>query len=601
MSFVVREITRRATGGEIVRPIRHETAELVVGRSPDCAIQLADLAVLPHHAKITRAGPDQLVVEVTGGAPIEINKRFVNRAEMNPAEGARIVIGSHQLTISREAESGDVVVTVERTAPVSDAAQAEDEARIFSLGGTMPGKRRMAWGTATLVLALFLIWPVMAFLTAKEGEARKIHPDEMWLSGTLSAAHAELKNDCQSCHTKAFVAVRDDACLSCHVNLKDHASPQRLLAAHPDVGLQAKLRSAVADAFNLQQWGCTGCHKEHEGPVSMPLTAQSFCSDCHRNLSTELPDTKLLDASDFADDHPEFRPEVVTATSWTGSTIQRVSLDAKPREGSNLKFPHKLHLSVTNGVAQMARQTGIVDGASGLDCANCHMPDETGVRFRPIEMERDCGTCHSLDFAREGGTLRTLRHGSPEQVVAELRDFYRSGGSGFAASMTVRQRPGAFMQGASTLRGGPSVDDRIRAVFSEGGACFDCHIIEAPSNRRSLDFKIKPVSLADRFMARAWFDHRDHDTKLTSCGTCHKATASDQAADLLLPGIAVCRECHVGAHPQDGKVTSECSSCHTYHVAPGAPRVLKSVGADRPTGGTVVEYKPASGRGTSAR
>lgn len=588
MSFVVREITRRAGGGEIIRPVRHDVPALTIGRSPENSIPLSDLAVLPHHAKLELREGGRLVVEALGGTPLDIDGKFAASADLDPAKISRVTVGSHRLTIERDA-AGDIVVTVERVAPLSEAAQADDEERIFSLSGAMPGRRRMAWGLIAAVLALFLIWPVAAFMTDKASPARKIQADEAWLSGSLSAAHADLKDDCQSCHVKAFVAVRDETCTGCHIKLGDHADPKRLIAAHPDVGLQAKLRSVVAGTFNLPEWGCTGCHKEHEGPTAMPLTAESFCSDCHQNLSKELADTRLLDAGDFKDDHPEFRPAVVVASEWTGPKIQTISLDQQPREGSGLKFPHKLHLSKVGGVAQMAQRIGTAPTGTGLDCADCHAPDSTGVRFRPIEMERDCGGCHSLDFARSGGVIRTLRHGSPEQVVADLRDFYRAGGTGTASSMGERQRPGS----GRLARFGTSVEGRIRAVFSEGGACYDCHMVEAPANPRSLDFRIRPVKLADRFMSRAWFDHRDHDTKLTACGTCHAAATSDQAADLLLPGIGVCRDCHVGAHREDNKIASPCASCHTYHESPGAPRVLKAAGADRASKGTVVELKPS--------
>ena len=138
-------------------------------------------------------------------------------------------------------------------------------------------------------------------------------------------------------------------------------------------------------------------------------------------------------------------------------------------------------------------------------------------------------------------------------------------------------------------------------MFEEGGACGDCHIVKMPP-AGSLDFEVSPVVLQDRYMSRAWFDHRDHDTKVTDCATCHKAEASDRASDLLLPGIAVCRDCHVGAHAEDGKLASPCSSCHSYHESPGAPRVLKPVGADRPSKTSVIEWKPRTGvNGEGAR
>ena len=37
-------------------------------------------------------------------------------------------------------------------------------------------------------------------------------------------------------------------------------------------------------------------------------------------------------------------------------------------------------------------------GRAGLQCANCHRPTEDGVRFQPVNMERDCEGCHSLAY-----------------------------------------------------------------------------------------------------------------------------------------------------------------------------------------------------------
>jgi hypothetical protein len=34
-----------------------------------------------------------------------------------------------------------------------------------------------------------------------------------------------------------------------------------------------------------------------------------------------------------------------------------------------------------------------------------------------------------------------------------------------------------------------------------------------------------------------------------------------------MPAIETCRECHVGAQPVAGKVTSDCATCHGYHGA----------------------------------
>ena len=53
--------------------------------------------------------------------------------------------------------------------------------------------------------------------------------------------------------------------------------------------------------------------------------------------------------------------------------------------------------------------------------------DPSGVWFKPVVMEEACQTCHSLTFDKIGGTFRTLRHGEPEMVVADLRGFFAGG------------------------------------------------------------------------------------------------------------------------------------------------------------------------------
>ena len=88
------------------------------------------------------------------------------------------------------------------------------------------------------------------------------------------------------------------------------------------------------------------------------------------------------------------------------------------------------------------------------------------MRYQPVVMERDCASCHSLAFARSGGTVRTLRHGDPAQVIADLRDYYgfrtappppslapgarREPGAAPAASTRIRFESGAHAPGPDT-------------------------------------------------------------------------------------------------------------------------------------------------------
>src|SRR5690606_42113039 len=94
------------------------------------------------------------------------------------------------------------------------------------------------------------------------------------------------------------------------------------------------------------------------------------------------------------------------------------------------------------GVARMAQRLG--DGAA-LECKDCHQPTADGVRFLPVDMERNCESCHSLVFDQVGGTFRTLRHGQAEQMRAELLSMDRAARRPIVSD---RPRPGAVGSGA---------------------------------------------------------------------------------------------------------------------------------------------------------
>lgn len=572
MSFIVRQISRTADGREIVRPTRFDKAELTIGRDPSCDIHLPDLAVTLQHATIRETRPGFAEVSAVAGLPFDVDGRQTERAEMDAAKGANIRIGSHMLAVSRGEgeEAGAIILSVERVGAISDASDAKDEQKVFSLAGSLPGKRVMAWTLGLLVLFACLAWPMASFFSngyARAGEDRPeaFHADEMWSSGKLSLAHATLENNCKACHQQPGVAVRDDSCTACHTQVHDHADPRRLAAAMGRPGIGRQFQIAVSDAFNRPQGRCATCHIEHQGRTTMPVTPQKFCADCHADITKRLSDTKLLNAWDFGkpQGHPQFRPAIMS-NPGPNPTVQRLSLDARPLEDNGLKFPHDIHLSTTNGIARMAETKGL---GRSLVCASCHVPDASGARFQPVRMEKNCQMCHDLAFDKVDDTFRTLRHGDTRQVVAELRAFYRAGGPVRPIALEgMRRRPGDFAtHGLGAGAYGRGADAAIRAVFSQGGACFDCHTI----NRTGPDaFAVVPVRLPQRYMTKGWFDHKAHETE--SCESCHAAKTSHTAADVLLPKIESCQRCH-GGEDSAKRVPSSCAMCHDYHVSALAP------------------------------
>lgn len=584
MSFIVRTVARTADGRDIVRPKRIDQAELSVGRSPSSDIHLPDLAVTLNHAVIRQLPGGYVEVAATAGLPFVADGKQTEHVRFSISEGAIVRIGSHSLMFEKDESEpkGTVIVTVERIGAISNASEDKEEAHVFSLASTLPGKRPLAWALALLVLAIFLIWPLASIYTQPTDESRKIafHADELWTSGKLSQVHSKLENNCQACHVNAWESVRDAACVACHTKVHDHADPKLLIDSKGSPGIVGGTKQFVGGLFGIQPGRCVECHTEHQGVTAMPVTDEKFCTNCHTDMSERIQ-TTLKDAADFDDNHPQFEPTIRFTSAGGEPMFRRVSLDANPKEDNGLKFPHDLHLSTTNGVAQMAKTLGKGSGyGAPLDCASCHTRDATGNSFKPIEMEPACGACHSLAFDQVNGTIRTLRHGEPAQVVADIRAFYRAGAPRAAALQGMdRRRPGDFATASerisfaqtSALHVG-NAEQAIRAVFAKGGACNDCHIVRETGNPTT-PFAVAPVALSKRYMMKGWFDHAAHETE--TCESCHAVKTSSSSSDVSLPKLAQCQECHGG---QDARkeVPSACAMCHDYHHTDFAPLAIRS-------------------------
>jgi predicted CXXCH cytochrome family protein len=222
----------------------------------------------------------------------------------------------------------------------------------------------------------------------------------------------------------------------------------------------------------------------------------------------------------------------------------------------------------------MARRLGL---GPGLDCSDCHRPQASGVRYLPVEMERDCASCHSLAFRRENGAVRTLAHGDEAAVVRQLRGFYGGRLAPLPPSLRplARRVPGTAPRAREQIQfewgaGAPGADAAVRATFSRGGACYGCHTIDSPG-AGSLAYRIRPVAFPMRYLRHGWFDHRPHAKQ--GCADCHAAATSSSSSDLLIPGLATCRSCH-GGEQTSKPVASSCAMCHNYHLKEGAPTMI---------------------------
>jgi hypothetical protein len=75
---------------------------VVIGRSRDCDIQLADANVSRRHAELRQEGASYWIVDLGSTNGIEVNGKRVKRAKLR--SGDTITLGSTELTFARESE-----------------------------------------------------------------------------------------------------------------------------------------------------------------------------------------------------------------------------------------------------------------------------------------------------------------------------------------------------------------------------------------------------------------------------------------------------------------------------------------------------------------
>lgn len=568
-----------------------EGEELRVGRGADVDVNLPDVDVAYHHATLTETA-EGLKLTAVGGSVIEVDGKAVGEAVLRPGQKARI--GLFELAAENPPEHSDRALALSKLE--AQEAAPELPQRVVE---TLPSRRRLSWLLVTAVLAVFVAWPLSSILqrpapdpnaiivsgmtppseaaaaaaqaAVAEGAApaapvETFSPMEAsWISGPMSVAHAGLEEDCGACHLRPFEMTTNAACLNCHADVASHAD----LTAHP-----------VMAADNYR---CAACHKEHVGGEAPIEKASLTCTTCHAELKTVAPETTLMNASDFGADHPQFRPSLVTGVevidgALTPVTI-RTPLDAPYPliEKSGLKFPHNVHLN-KDGVRGLGR---VSDQTWQMSCASCHVAEADGRLMRPIEMERDCGYCHELTFKPENiDILRELPHAKPEQVSEIVHDYYQArvleGGLTVpGAPQGARRRPGEQMSTEDrreTLAWASAQAEAELTAIMEVRLCGDCHVAireEAPDARGRTQWEVEPALLQRHWMPKARFDHGPHFAM--DCVSCHAATESKSSADVLMPRIELCQDCHKGERDVTASASSECLACHGFHFEQYGP------------------------------
>ena len=511
-----------------------------VGRNASCEIHLADPRIpLEQGMLFDRGG----LVYVEGEGQLRAvatTRKAVRSVRLKPGEP--IEIGPYRMEAIAAPAGFDAAISVELQRPVQVATKLATRASGTTLASLRISKRWASWAIVAAVLIAFVAIPAARVLDLPWKDATKTASvgDRFWNPGPVMLAHQPIEAKCDACHQVAFEHVKDGACLECHKSIGHHVGPELMPA------------SLFAGAR------CSACHRDHKGVKTTHRDDDRFCVDCHVDIGARTKSAKSSNVSDFAKNHPAFR---VTLPTPDGMRRVRQGEGALV-EASNLKFPHATHLD-PKGVRSP------LQGRMKMECKTCHQPDASKRGFEPISMPKHCQECHNLQF-EPAVTTREVPHGKAAEAVTVIEEFYSSlalkgtpdsfqkafGVPGQGLLRRVGEPTGAERQAALSLATKKST--QVTRELFELRVCITCHEVGAAP-----EWKVEPVRPSHRWMPQASFDHKSHAQ--TPCADCHAVDTSKKSADVAMPIIAGCRECHGGSKPVQGKVTSNCLLCHAFH------------------------------------
>jgi hypothetical protein len=440
--------------------------------------------------------------------------------------------------------------------------------------------------------ALAVLWIVVE---AVRGDQR------IYTSGPVATAHRMFETDCARCHVDLpkpapgppagatatgpgipvprptivpaaagrggyFARVSDGACLACHDGTIHHDNM-------------------------TQDLTCATCHLEHKVGNTLARMSDRHCTVCHADLQVK-------------DGKPRFEAKVTDLVQHPEIALFRKNL----KDQTQIKFNHKAHAKEVRGPS----------GPVTLGCASCHLEDDAGKYMKAVTYEVHCKACHPLSTSDDVA----VPHQRPEVIQGFLlvRAPAKAAPAGAAAPAkpadkpaeegTGRKRPGsagiprhevrlASLFAASAVmadggqlpillaqrkRGGDAEEEEKPAAAApsaapSGGAgggvgsgaaaakvkelladkrqgCAYCHTVQPAEPLAT----IVPPKIPTRWQQQAHFDHRAH--RPLACSACHEAArTSEDTADILLPKLQVCRECH----RDGGGARAACVECHLYH------------------------------------
>ena len=276
----------------------------------------------------------------------------------------------------------------------------------------------------------------------------------------------------------------------------------------------------IIDRDGQPALSCSYCHRLDERRVSIkPIAYADHCVDCHPIVSKIVPGAVA----------PHAGPRIVHA-------CLKMTLEASEQRAATAKG-------------------GTTTAKVNEDCGILRMAAAPAAPAAAQESEPE---------APRGGRLggRSASSAPAETPEPEAPRGARLGRSAPAEDEPERPRRG-LRGGGEEAKAAPEAPAGLaqlarleKEIFGPGN-CAKCHTMTPSSAGVPA---VAPTAIPVRWLPHSVFDHGVH--RSLTCTECHgKATKSTDTADVLLPSVSVCRECHRTA----GGARASCVECHLYH------------------------------------
>ncbi len=521
---LILKIERRRTGaGSDFTRENLDGETISIGRGAGAQIRFRDPQLAPIQAIFEINTEGLLIREIGRSGLIAVNGSRVQAATLQI--GDELVVGTHHMLVGQS--EGVWSLTIDQASfqdRLDDQEIVKSQLERLSINEKLPSLLSLSLSVLVLFSFCYFLIPVVT------------ENKEAWSSGPISSAHKFIESDCQACHIEPFKPVRDAECSKCH-NVANHAPSLK----------ETRHQSAFAEQR------CADCHQEHNGKDGLHSRDSRSCVSCHADLKKIFATTHISDVLDFSK-HPEFR---ITAAK----RVALGSVDAI--DNTPLKLNHALHLENS-----IRGPKGLVT----LQCSDCHAVNPRTQEIEPISFEKNCRSCHSLEFDPRFPGVE-VPHGDQARISEFLSSHYsklllQPQEQAKVAELN-RIKPGmkseAQIYNRATLQLLEDTVEHAEDVLYRKTGCQLCHLNADQKNSTTNlgAFEVQAPNIPSTWLPHAKFSHQPHLS--IKCQDCHgEALKSKNTEDILLPKIDSCHACH--ADPGvNGKLDSACVECHSYH------------------------------------